>query len=181
MCRRVVCSSLVILVISIAAVLLTLVVWGIGFAGTQCGECNTQSYSIDSSCPWNNECYCVMVRVVWYPVNPSGSQHESMVLPSKYDPKCWTTDSYDTIMQYLQKSYPVGVNRTCYIDTSWGGPNHLTYDGNKLCNAPQIMFYIMIVAGSIAFAVALFLLLSVIVYVCRTTPPKPDRNLENTV
>jgi hypothetical protein len=165
--QKVITVSAVFLIVSVSLVFVLIAVWLIGFFGTACGQCNTLAYSIEpgTSCPWPDQCqnsFCVLVRVVWYPTSPAGITHTgSMITPKRYS-DCWTTDPYAEITVYLQKEYPLGVNQTCFVDTSFSDPNHLTF-GSVFCDGPRVIFIIGLVCAIVGIVSALFLVFSVFV------------------
>jgi hypothetical protein len=89
----------------------------------------------------------------------SEEQHEVYVSPKKYGPDCWTTESYNAIIDYLHKDYPIGGNHTCFIEESSSIRNDVSYGS---CPA-AVLFYLTVVSGSVAAAgVMIMIIISII-------------------
>lgn len=158
---------------TLAASIFLLFAWFLVYGGNEYGQCESLAYSIapGTYCPWPDQCvpnHCVIIRAQWYPFDKSPS-HQADVEPAAW-PGCWTTDSYDQIMQYLNKNYPVSSKFTCYVYT-W---RESTKTDVKVAdpNAPlasQLMFYLSLAIASLAIVVLIIVGTIDIVRCCRDT------------
>lgn len=97
-----------------------LMIWSFGsFHREIYGNCITHSYDINpGSCECVYEtckdCYCVSINA-YYELNNSIRMIRIMTA-YPYAKNCWTTDSQSAIEKFLNRSYPIDGQYSCYQD-----------------------------------------------------------------
>lgn len=86
-------------------------------------HCLVKSYSLADG--------CVTIVVNWVSLDET-QQYQTNVGYKFNDGDCWTSLSYDQIMAYIQKEYPIGKNHSCYRADSWLFPPVHSSDEDKV-------------------------------------------------